>query len=402
MTSLRAFHYKAVAIDGKTRQGVVSAASEAEAFGKLRGENLTPVRLRPVQPKMEKTGAGLFGHRAGLTDSGLEDALSNLAVLLRAGADIRTALSVVDGGESALRDVSQSILGGSSVESAFASVIPGRNAHLRGLIAAGEARGELAAGLEAAASVLGTNRKIRQQLLEALSYPAFVFVTALAALCVILLVVVPAIAPLLQDTGKEPPIYFQIIVALSDGLRLGWPYLLAGAAMVGTVIWFGVRYGRLKQTLEKWLVAGPLGGIVRGLVFGGFAKSLGDALSSGATITDAIRLCQRGIGNSEARLRLNGVTTAVRQGRRLSEALRQVVGFPMPIIRLAEVGEASGTLGPMLARAGQREETQALARIDKLSKLLGPGLIMLVGALIGGLLGGVLTALTDIGGMAGT
>jgi type II secretory pathway component PulF len=81
--------------------------------------------------------------------------------------------------------------------------------------------------------------------------------------------------------------------------------------------------------------------------------------------------------------------------------LRQVAGFPLPVVRLCEIGEASGTLGSMLLKAGEREEGQALARIDKLAKLLGPLLIVALGGLIGGLMGGVLTALTDIGAMTG-
>ncbi len=55
----------------------------------------------------------------------------------------------------------------------------------------------------------------------------------------------------------------------------------------------------------------------------------------------------------------------------------------------------------MLVKAGSREELQGLAKIDKVSKILGPALIVALGALIGGLMAGVLTALTDIGGAAG-
>ena len=404
MTKLLAFQYKAVGLDGKARQGVISAMSEADAYRQLRADNLSPVTLRPSRPKTARASnlARLFGGPAkGFNEASLEEVFSSLAVLLRAGADIRTALSVLGTDNEALREVGQAILGGTSVEGAFAGVIPSVYTHLRGLIAAGEARGDLASGLDAASRVLSTGRKIRAQLFDALSYPTFVFVTAIAALCVILLVVVPAIAPLLQDTNKDLPLYFRAIVFLSDALQVGWMYLLCGLVVGGVLIWFGWRYGGLRAWLEGWMLNGPINGIVRGLVFGGFAKTLGDSLSSGATVTEALRLCQRGVGNAEARKRLEIIVTSVRQGRRLSEALRQVEGFPSPITRLCEVGEASSMLGPMLTKAGEREETQALARIDKLSKVLGPALIVALGGLIGGLMGGVLTALTDIGGIAG-
>ena len=137
------------------------------------------------------------------------------------------------------------------------------------------------------------------------------------------------------------------------------------------------------------------------MIYGGYAKTLGDSLTAGASMSEALRLCARSLGNAEARKRLDIVVTLIRQGRALSEALRQVKGFPQSIVKLTEVGEASSALGPMLARAGEREETAALVRIDKYAKVLGPLLIVALGAMIGGLMAGVLTALTDIGSAAG-
>lgn len=404
---MRSFAYKAIQLNGKLCEGVTSARTEAEAFARLRAENLSPVAIRPAHAKAASGSAlsrlikAVTGRDKTLSDSDIEELFGSLAVLLRAGADIRTALSVLDGESDAMREVSQAILGGASVDNAFAPVIPKSAAHLRGLILAGEARGDLAAGLDAAALVLATRRKIRQQLFEALSYPAFVFATAIVALSVILLVVVPAIAPLLTDTGHALPLYFSVIVFLSNALQQGWVYLVSGMAIALLAGYFGWRYWGLKNWLEAWLLHGPLGGIARGLVFGGFARTLGDALQSGVGVTDALRLCERSVGNAAARKRLENVATQVRQGSRLPDALRQVDGFPKAVIRLCEVGEASSTMGAMLTKAGDREEQQALARIDKLSKVLGPILIVALGGMIGALMGGVLTALTDIGGVAG-
>ncbi|CAL4869727.1 Putative type II secretion system protein F (plasmid) [Asticcacaulis sp. MM231] len=270
------------------------------------------------------------------------------------------------------------------------------------MVAAGEARGDAAAGLESAAQVLATRRKIRQQLFEALSYPAFVFVTAIAALSIILLVVVPAIAPLLTDSGQKMPVYFSVILFLSRALQSGWPFLAGAVPLIGLSVYFGWRYGGLRSWTDVWLLDGPLRSIVTPLVFGGYARTLGDSLQAGANLSEGLRLCSRSVANGEARKRLDIVMTLVRQGRSLSEGFRSVKGFPKPVIKLCEVGEASSAVGPMLGRAGEREETAALGRISKYSKLLGPLLIMVLGAMIGALMAGVLTALTDIGSVAGT
>lgn len=404
MSALVSYRYKAVQPNGRPCQGQVLASSEADAYARLKADNLSPLSIRPVAQSVsagQKARHWGLSVRKGLTDQDLEDIFRNLAVLLRAGADIRTALGVLGQETGAVRQVSQAILGGSSLDLALASVIPAPLAHLRGLIAAGEARGDIASGLDSAANVLAMRRKIRQQLFEALSYPAFVFVSAVAAISIILLIVVPAIAPLLQDGGQKLPIYFSIIFAVSLGLQNGWPFLLAGIAVIVVAIGLGWRFGGLRAWLDRWLLNGPVGSFARPLVFGSYARALGESLQSGASIIEALRLCQRSLANGEARKRTEIVTTMVRQGRTLSEALRQVAGMPQPIIRLCEVGEASSTLGAMLMRGGEREEAGALARIDKSSKLLGPLLIMALGALIGGLMAGVLTALTDIGTASG-
>lgn len=406
MSSFANFSYRAVAPDGKVRTGQMMAASASEVFAKLRADNLSPVSISAKSETGGRTRSNLLAwlpKRSGLSTLELEDLLSNLAVLLRAGADIRTALGVLGGdGDTQVCEVSQKILGGSTLDSALGHIIPSTLAHLRGLIAAGEARGDAASGLDGAARVLATRRKIRQQLFEALSYPAFIFVTALAALSIILLVVVPAIAPLLDDSGQKPPIYFSVIVFLSRALQSGWPYLLASIVVIAIATVFGWRYGGLKAWLDVWMLDGPFGVVARPLVFGGYAKTLGDGLVAGASLSEALRLCARSLGNAEARKRLDIVVNLIRQGRALSEALRQVGGFPKSIVKLTEVGEASSALGAMLARAGEREESAALVRIDKYAKALGPLLIVALGAMIGGLMAGVLTALTDIGSAAGT
>lgn len=396
------FSYRAMDADGKTRNGQLTANSEAEAFVRLRGENLSPFSLKLAQGTATPTGLTRFlpgAKRMG--EAEVEALLGSLAILLRAGADIRTALNVLADDRPELKAVTQKILSGASVELSLSPLFTAADAHLGALIAAGEVRGDLPSGLEAAASVIATRRKIRQQLFEALTYPAFVFITAIAAILVILLVVVPAIAPLLSESEHEMPIYFRVIVWLSQALQASWLYLLAGltAAIIAVVL--GYLYGGLKHQIAGWLIDGPLGSIAAALVYGGYARSLGDMLSRGAGLAEGLRLCQRSVGNEIARERLETVALSVRQGRLVSEGLRSVKGLPRPIIKLAEVGETSGALGQMLARAGEREEADALQNITRLSRLLGPLLIMALGAMIGIIMGGVLTALTDIGSIAG-
>lgn len=68
------------------------------------------------------------------------------------------------------------------------------------------------------------------------------------------------------------------------------------------VRWRGTAYAGVVAGLAPDRAPGA---ITSALVFGGFAKTPGEALVSGGAMTDALRLCQR-VGHAEARKRLVG------------------------------------------------------------------------------------------------
>jgi type II secretory pathway component PulF len=134
-----------------------------------------------------------------------------------------------------------------------------------------------------------------------------------------------------------------------------------------------------------------------GLAFGAFAVTLGNLLIAGAPMSDALRLAIRSVRSNTARARLEPIAPAVRQGQTLSAAFERVRSFPDTVIRLAAVGEVSGALGPMLVKAGKLEEEAALRRIEAAGRMLGPALIVSLGAIIGLIMGGLLSGVSQLG-----
>ena len=72
-------------------------------------------------------------------------------------------------------------------------------------------------------------------------------------------------------------------------------------------------------------------------------------------------------------------------------------GFPDAIVRLTIIGERTGDLGAMLDRAGTLELEALVRRIDRLAKVLGPAMIILLGIVIGLMMGGLLSGLNTLG-----
>ncbi|WP_397405185.1 type II secretion system F family protein [Phenylobacterium sp.] len=287
--------------------------------------------------------------------------------------------------------------GGEPLDRAFGRAFQKSEAFVAPMVAAGEAAGDLPGGLQRAADVIYSRLKLRDQLVTVLAYPSFVFVSAIGALVVILLYIVPSIAPLAEELGSEPPMALSLMLSASN-------FLSANLALIGLAIAGGVvailvagRAGLLSAPLDRLLLDGPVRRTVAGLVFGSFSMSLGSMVAAGAPISEALRLAIRTAPLAGARKRLEPVALAVRQGEYLSGALGEVRGFPQSIIRLAAVGEASNAVGPMLTRSGQMEEDAALRRIETIGRIAGPALIVLLGGLLGVLMGGLLSGVSQMG-----
>jgi general secretion pathway protein F len=393
--------YRYVALDplrGRVT-GTISAASEPEAYARLRQQGLSPLRL---------SGGGVGGGKqpGRLSRRDALGLLSELAALLKAGSDIRTSLRILSsrpGGRPAAviaRQLAEDVAGGEALEASLLRRLGPAYEFAAALTAAGEARGAAGEGLQRAAQVLERRLAVRDQLAAALSYPLFVTATALAAFLVILLLVVPALAPLIEELDPDTLSPLVILNTVSSFiLDNGWSLLIA-SGLAGGGLFAAASTGLLRGPLERLLLDGPMGRTARSLIFGGFATDLGGVLASGAAIGEALRLSIRTVSLGLARQRLAPIPAAVREGERLSTAIGQVPGMPEGVAALAEIGEETGQLGALLEQAGRLEEARALKRIDAMGKLLGPIMIVVLGGLVGLLMAGLLSGVSSLGAEA--
>jgi type II secretory pathway component PulF len=402
---VRTFDYVAVDAGGKRVKGSVSARDDAGAFERLKRDGLAPLKLTPARGGASASPTGGKAGTKNLSDSESAEFLADFALLLRAGSDMRAALSILGArGRPAIKSIARSlsaeISGGGAMDQAFARFFPKKLAFVSALVAAGEASGDLAGGLERAGQMLEARANLREQLVSILSYPTFVLISTVAAVVVILLFVVPSVAPLAEAPGSTPGVAMRILLAASDLLSSYIVELVVFLGIMTAGLFVAVRAGLMTAFFERLMLDGPLGRTVRQLTYGSFSIALGNMLAAGAPMSDALRLAIRSVRSETARTRLEPVAVSVRQGQMLSAALDRVSGFPDTIARLSAIGEASGSLGAMLARAGKLEEQAAIRRIEAGGRLLGPMLIVVLGGLVGLLMAGLLSGVSGLGDAA--
>ena len=390
------FSYVAVNAEGRRVRGAIKAAGEAAAFQRLRAAGLSPVRLK-------RRGGATRPAITALGERECIELVANLGHLLQAGADMRTALGILGSraprGQTAsvCRSLGSDIGGGAPLDVSFGRVSRQYGHFIGAMVSAGEAGGDLAGSLARAAEIIETRSKLRRKLASTMAYPAFVLASSIAAILALLLFVIPSLAPLVRDSQSAPPVSLRIMMAASDALQahfMGVELAVSGAG-VGFVL--AHQTGGLQRAMDRLLLTGPARRTAGGIAYGSFAVVLGGMLTAGAPMSDALRLSLRSVRSDLARRRLEPIVQQVRQGEALSRTLERVKGFPQSIWSLTAVGEASGSLGPMLVRSGKLEEEASLNRIEAIGQLIGPALIIALGGVVGLLMAGLLSGVSQLG-----
>lgn len=388
------FRYAALLPSGRLRNGLVEADTQDAALKILTARGETPVRIR--------TSNGV-ARGANIPRQELAVFLADLAALHDAGVPLRRALDVLANGASTARAaqlarmMAERLDAGSDVGRAASLAQSGDLAFAAELARAGEASGKLGDSLRFASDMLRRQADFSRRITSALAYPAFLMCLSLAAIIALTTIAGPAIAPLLED-APNPPQELTFVLAMGTVLQSHGVLVLAGLAAVIAAFVAASRMPPVREALAALRARIPLlGAVVRDINCGSYARVLGALLSGGAPATVAMDLAAGAAPNSLWRRRFTATGQSLRDGRTVAAALAALPDASPEMARLAKVGEASGALGEMLARAGNIAVERALRRLDQMAAAAGPILILAMGGFTGWLMSAFLTGLSQLG-----
>lgn len=392
-------HYRYLALDagGGRVKGELSAASPAAAAAALRSQGLVPVDLTAGRSVVL---AGRWGQ--GLSDDALAELFFSLGQLTGAGVALPNALATTRAqsrGPSArlCERIERRLAAGTGASAAFADALGDAAGYAPALIAAGEATGDLPGAFRELAEQMRAAGALRGAFWSAVSYPLFIFVAFVASLVMLLVVVVPALAPLLDEAGASKGGALRVLLGASELLRGGWTWMLIGAVVMAVTALAAWRLGLLHGVFARVVLDGPARRTARSLTYGRLAVTLGRLLSAGVPAPEAFRLATAGASANLIRDRLEDAVRSLFTGASVATALGACPGFPPTIARMARLGEETGALGPMLERAGGIEQARGIRALEALSKVLAPALIVTMGVLVGGVMALLLSTVSSLG-----
>ncbi len=388
------FRYSALTSSGRSRSGLIEADTRDEAVRTLAARGETAVHLKQANATMG---------RARISRGDLATFLADLAALHDAGVPLRRALDVLASGASTVRAaqlarlMAERLDAGSDFGRATRMEESGDLAFAAELARAGEASGRLGDSLRFAADLLRRQSEFSKRIVGALAYPAFLAALSVFAIIALAAFAGPAIAPLLED-APNPPGDLKLVLAVGNTLQRHGLGILAAAIVLVAAFVLVAQRPSAREALAALRARLPiLSDIVRDINCGAFARTLGALLAGGASASTAIDLAAGSAPNTHWRKRFIASGQALRDGRTVANALGSISGASPELFRLARVGEETGALGEMLARAGNIAVDRALRRLDQAAAAAGPILILTMGGFTGWLMSAFLTGLSQLG-----
>src|SRR5215831_5319706 len=252
-----AFHFRAVASDGKVRTGTLSANTDRLAAAELRRQGLIPVYVG-IENK-----SGSFELRLPSFDRNKRrDVLfftQEISTLLNAGVPLDRALGITAelteraAFRSLVLDVLRILKGGKSLADSLAAH-PSHFPELYiNMVRAGEASGSLSQIFERLAEFERTRDDLRGYIVSSLIYPALLTLVGIGSIFVLLNFVVPRFATIFSDPRMKIPTPTLIMLQASSLVQNYWAPVAIGFAVaviafqsyirtgVGKLWWDGLR-----------------------------------------------------------------------------------------------------------------------------------------------------------------
>jgi general secretion pathway protein F len=311
------------------------------------------------------------------------------------------------------------------------------------MVAAGEASGTLEQVLARLSDFMEGQSKLRGKVGAALAYPALMVVIGTGLISIMMTVVVPKVTSIFASLDRALPWYTEVLIDVSaamssaqmlgavlmiltvnvgrkalavgpDGkakgsmgfsiVALAFAALLVGsffcvaswtayAEGLGIGLVFAIASARFFAYIStpagkiwkdgamlKLPIFGPL---LRMLAVTRFARTLATLLQSGVPLLKAMEIVRNVLDNAKLEQVIEEASASIREGQSIAEPLKRSGDFPPIVVHMIAVGERSGQLEAMLENVARAYDAQVETRVQALTSLLEPLMIVIMGGAVG-------------------
>ncbi len=384
------YSYKGLDRTGKEVKNTINTESIVAAKQRIKSMGVMLIEIKEQKAQGTAGKPNLFKIGSGVPVDDLAMMTRQLATLIRAKIQIVEALAALtDQVDNAnlrlvLADLRQKVNEGSSLAKALQDHPKVFNSIFVNMVEAGEASGTLEVVLLRLADFTESQVKLKNKIRGAMTYPALMGIFGFVMMNVIFIFVIPQIAKIFTSMKKELPLITRICIQISNFLQDWWWATFAGIIIAVFLIH---RYINTEGGRSKWhalqLRLPMLGMLTKMINVSRFCSTLGTLLNSGVPILAALTIVKNLIPNVHMKDAVEKARISVSEGASLTGPLMQSGHFPTLVTHMIRLGERTGELEPMLKIISENYEDQVQSKINGLTSVLEPLMMIFLGAAVG-------------------
>jgi len=299
-----------------------------------------------------------------------------------------------------ISEVASDIEGGSIFSKALANHPKVFDDFFVNMIRSGEVSGTLENTLLYLADYLERQHYLNSKVKNAMVYPAFILFGFLVIGVLMMVMVIPNLTKILEESGQELPLATKAIIGLSDFLR-NWGWLLlvilfGGAGYIAYLFKNSIAFRHYWHGLKIKIPI--LGKIFKKIYISRLADNLSTLITGGISILQALQVSADVVGNLVFRDIILEAKDQVRAGGTISGSFEKYPEIPNLVVQMIATGEQAGALDDILKKMSSYYSKEIDTTVDTLSQLIEPILIVVLGIGVAFLVAGILMPIYNIAG----
>lgn len=378
---MASFSYRAVDQQNQIVQAAAVANSKEELAQELTSRGLTPLSIKKIKeggntgqlPIVEKIAFCRY-----------------ISTMLKSGLSLTESIEVL--AEEAkqpllkkiLEDLKFGVNHGQTLSSIFAKYPNTFSNFFITLVQSGEVSGTLADTFDQIQKEMRAEHSLTQKITSAMMYPAVVFVAMGGIGILMFFFIMPNIGQVFLNLGIPLNPFTRIMFEVTLSLSAYKYWIIAGglASLVTTFVFIKTSAGkRFFLALLKPIPV--IRNLIKQIDVARFCRVFSTLLVSGVPITQALQISLDSLSFSDFHNSSKQIVDNISKGQPIALAFKDLQVFPALLIQMIAAGEKSGTLDTTLNDLGGFYEEEVENAIKKLTQLLEPVMMLLVGVGVG-------------------
>lgn len=391
------FNYRAIDQGGRHAQGQIDALNEVDLEIRLERMGLDLITFKSTEKSKKIFNQSIVNNRDLVMFCFQLEQLTSAGVPILDGlSDLRESTQNLYF-QKVLGAIAGEVEGGKMLSQALAEHPDVFDEVFVNLVAAGEQTGQLPTVFDNLASTLKWQDELVGQTMRLLAYPLFVFVVVMAAVTFLMVYLVPEMVKFLNSLGQELPLNTRILIFISDIFVKYWWLILALPIVLFTGLAAYINQSpNARYQFDYIKLKLPLTGeILQKIIMARFARYFALMYQTGIPILDAIKTCEKIVGNRVVADALSRAHAQINAGDSMSESFHNAGLFPPLVVRMIKVGENTGALDKSLLNVSYFYDRDVNELMQKMLKLLEPALTVVLGLILAFIMMSVLGPVYD-------